>query len=43
MFNESKEKLRVVFYCFSVMKNIVAKSSSSSFPMKLIYEINKFL
>ena len=33
--NESKEKLTIVFYCFSATKNIVA-SSSSNFPTKLI-------
>ena len=30
------EKLRVVFSDFSMMKNVVAASSFSSFPMKLI-------
>ena len=34
--NESKEKFRIAFCCFSETKNIVAPSSSSNFPKKLI-------
>ena len=34
--NESKEKFRTVFCCFSDIKDIVAASSSSSFIVKLI-------
>ena len=34
--NESKEKFKIVFCCFSPIKNIVAPSSSSNFPVKLI-------
>ena len=34
--NESKEKCRIVFCCFTAIKNIVAPSSSSNFPVKLI-------
>ena len=30
--NESKEKSRIVFYCFSAEKNIATPSSSSNFP-----------
>ena len=35
--NESKEKFRIVFCCFSGMKNIVASSSSFNSPVKLIF------
>ena len=35
--NESKGKSRIVFCCFTVMKNIVVPSFSSNFPVKLIY------
>ena len=34
--NESKEKFRIVFCCFSAMKDIFVTSSSSIFPVKLI-------
>ena len=34
--NESKERSRIVFCCFSVIKNIAAQSSSSNFPVKLL-------
>ena len=34
--NESKEKFRIVFCCSSAIKNIVAPSSSSNFPVKII-------
>ena len=34
--NESKEKFTIVFCCFSEIKNIVAPSSSSNLPVKLI-------
>ena len=36
--NESKEKLRIVFCCFSAIKNIAAVSSSSNFLVKLFCE-----
>ena len=35
--NKSKEKFRIVFCFFSAIKHIVAPSSSSNFPTKLIY------
>ena len=35
--NESKEKFRIAFCCFLVIKNIVATLSSSNSPVKLIY------
>ena len=35
--NESKEWFRIVFGCFSGMKNIVASSSSFNSPVKLIF------
>ena len=34
--NDSKEKFRIDFCCFSAIKNIYAPSSSSNFPAKLI-------
>ena len=34
--NESKEKFRIVFCCFSAIKSIAAPSSFSYFPTKLI-------
>ena len=34
--NEYKEKFRIVFCCFSTIKNIVEPSYSSNFPKKLI-------
>ena len=34
--NESKEKFETVFCCFSAIKNTVAPSYSSNFPVKLI-------
>ena len=34
--NESKEKFRIDFCCFSAIKNIVVPSSSSNFLAKLI-------
>ena len=34
--NESKENFEIAFCCFSKLKNIVAPSSFSSFPTKLI-------
>ena len=34
--NEFKEKFRIVFCCFSAIKNVFEPSSSSSFPVKLI-------
>ena len=34
--NESKEKFKIVLSCFSAIKKIVAPSSSSNFPTKLI-------
>ena len=37
MFNESNEKFRIVCCCFSTIKYIVALSSYSNFPVKLIY------
>ena len=36
MFNESKEKFRIVFCCFSIIKKIFAQIYSSYFPIKLI-------
>ena len=35
-FNESKEKFRIVFCCFSAIKNFDTALSSSSFPIKLV-------
>ena len=35
--NESKEKFEIVLYCFSAIKNIAVPSSSSNFPVKLIF------
>ena len=37
-FNESKEKFRIVFCCFSAIKNILAPSSSSNFSITFIEE-----
>ena len=34
--NESKEKFKTIFHCFSETKNITAPPSSSNFPTKLI-------
>ena len=35
--NQSKEKFRMVFCCFSAIKNIVAALSFSNFPVKLFF------
>ena len=36
--NESKEKFRIVFCCFSAIKIIIAWTSSSNIPTMLIFE-----
>ena len=40
--NESKEKFWIGFCCFLAIKNIVAPSSSSNFPIKLIVLVSVF-
>ena len=35
-FNKSKEKFRIIFCCFSAIKNFDTALSSSSFPIKLV-------
>ena len=41
--NKSKEKFKIVFCSFLAIKNIVAPSFSSNFPVKLIFEEQSYL